>query len=263
MGILEQKAIAVDRSFSGGTDLDSSVAFTIQYIGEEADGEVALVASTSATFIHGDNGSESGDTGIGSAGVVDISAAANDTVGEFSDTVNATTNWRLVLKGAVRDDAMANILAKTSATAKLNGGLDFYFDGGDGIYSVAITGNEFKNLSSNPGYDDGKYDDKGCINGLAYVTATVTETGDATIKVIEASDSSTTSTWKELYSVAIADSTAQTIGNSASPYNEMVYASDENKRLIVRITAGTSLDSLVAFNLRGCTVDLRRGRVIS
>lgn len=261
--IQDQKALAVDRSFSGGTSLDTSIAFDIQYIGSEASGKIALVASTSVTFIHGDSGSEAADSGIGTAGVVDISAAANDTVGEFLDTVNGSANWRAKIRGAVRDDAMANILAKSSAQAKLDGGLHFYFDGSDGIYSVAITGNEFRSQASDPGYDDGAYDDKGCINTLAYVTATVTETGGATIKLIEANDASTTSTWNELYSVAIADSAAQAIGNSASAYNEAVYASDENKRLIVRITAATSLDSLVAFNLRGATIDSRRGRVIS
>lgn len=265
--ISDQKELAIDRSFAGGTDLDSSVALRIQYIGSEASATIT-VASGDFTFKHGDSGSEAVDATIDSggddSGVIDISDTNADTIGEMADLINGSANWRCFLEGAVRDDASANLVGTVAATqAKVAGGVAFKFDGSDGIYSVAITGNEFKTLSSNPGYDDGHYKDYGCVNSLAYATATVTETGGATFKVIEAGQDATTSTWNELHSVAIADSTAQSVGSAGNEYNVANFVADENKRLIVRVTAVTSLDSLVQFVVKGACTDLRRGRVIS
>lgn len=253
--------IPIDRSFANAGSMDVSVAILIQYIGSEASALAALVASTSLTLSHGDLSSEAVDSTFGTAGVIDLSSAAFNTCGEVVDAINKSANWRAKLIGALYDDASANLLALSSTQCKVAAGIPIYFDGSDGIFSVAITGHDFKNLGSAPGYDDGSYDDKGCINTLAYITCYGTETGGATLKVLEADDTDTTSTVVTKYSGTFADTTAYTIGDSASGVGSAAYRSAENKRLIVRITCATSLDSLTYFNLRGATFDFRRGRV--
>jgi len=252
--------VPLDRSFAAGTSLDVSEALRIQYCGSYGYATATLVASTSLTLYHGVASADTLDSTFGTAGAVDLSAAGFDTLGELVDAINKSPNWRAKLTGGLRDDLSANLLAQTVTSARLNGGLSIYFDGSDGIVSHAITGIEFKGFGSAPGFDDGAFDDKGCINTLAYVYSAMTETGGATLKVFEADDADTTATARTLYSIAEVDTTAQTIGDSASAAGAALLRSAENHRLIVRVTAATSLDSMIALNIRGACYDFRRGR---
>jgi hypothetical protein len=259
--------IPLDRSFGMGvaatTSLDTTEAIRVQYIGTTYGyATLTLVASTSLTAYHGTASADTLDSTFGTTGAIDLSASTGDTLGELVDLINKSPNWRAKLTGGLRDDLSANLAARTVTSAVLDAGLSLYFDGTDGILSHAITGIEFKNRSSAPGYDDGMYDDKGCVNTLAYAINSVTDlTGTSKFQVLAAKDTDTTSTARVLFEEAAADSTANTVGNAAASLGAALYMSHEGERLICRLTCGTSLTSMAQFVVRGACYDFRRGRV--
>lgn len=89
---------------------DSQVSFVVCYIGSEASATIT-VASSDITFKHGDLGAEAVDPTIDSGGdddgVIDVSDANANTMGEVVDLINASPNWRAYLVTALRADASA------------------------------------------------------------------------------------------------------------------------------------------------------------
>lgn len=113
---------------------------------------IAYVQGGAMTFLV-DTAAPAGVDSIGTAGVIDTSAAAYNTVGEVVNYINSIGAYRAAL---LCDPAtpMANVLAKTAASALGDGGLTFYLDTSvaDTTYiigNVPITGDIFFNKSSN------------------------------------------------------------------------------------------------------------------
>lgn len=118
-GEVDGAAIATD---------DTDVAMLVKYVGNEGSGLVAVDAATGdLTFTDGAEGGEAAtDTfecpvsgGLG--GVIDVSNAACNTLGEVCDAINGqssgATGWRCVILDGLRSDSSNNSLLTISATA--------------------------------------------------------------------------------------------------------------------------------------------------
>lgn len=92
------------------------------------------------------------DTSIGTSGVIDISAAAYDTMGELCDYVNTTSSYDCKLLGCKRDDNSSLLRDQTYAGGtndmKANGGFDVLFDTGSII--GAYTNDDYESLGITP-----------------------------------------------------------------------------------------------------------------
>lgn len=128
----------VDPAFGSLTADDTDVAMLIQYFGNATSnsGTVEVTAATSdLTFLQGAQGSEAASTEFecpvsgALGGVIDVSNAACNTVGEVCDVINASTSWRCVALDAFRSsvvDARLVTMAATRATS--NDGLQIKWD---------------------------------------------------------------------------------------------------------------------------------------
>ncbi len=114
---------------------DGDTAVTCKYIGTAECGSIAVAAGGDATFTDGPCGAEvatdtfecpvSGALG----GVIDVSDAACNTIGEFVDIVNAAADWRCLPANALRADSSNDTLVTISATAATGAtGLKLAFD---------------------------------------------------------------------------------------------------------------------------------------
>jgi len=105
---------------------------------------IALVQDTSMTFLV-DSAAPTGVNAIGSSGVIDISAASYDTVGELVDYLNRGP-FRAYAHAALRSDDVATILAKGAASCIGDNGLAFYSDtSASGTRTVCFSGEHFEN----------------------------------------------------------------------------------------------------------------------
>ena len=119
---------AVDAAAASQSADDVAVAFVLRYIGTAVSGK-AVVASGSITLTSGAAAAEVADTTIECplsapfAGVLDLTNAACDTVGELADVVNGTagSKWRIVPVASLRADVVnARLLADAGATGNTN-----------------------------------------------------------------------------------------------------------------------------------------------
>ena len=246
-------------AWTAGTSLDVSVAARIWYIGPEDSGTVTIATSV-MTLQHGDLASEAVDTTVGSSGVLTMTGATLDTLGEVKDEVNSSPNWFMELEtGLYGDSANATLLDKSETQAKVKAGLPIYFDGsGSDIIGFAIGGKSlFRSCKAS-----GKISPAAVKGLLSYASFNVTLTGNTYLKIYSATQTETSTTAQLLYqSAGMTDSTAETIGNSAAGIGFGVLESNIGERLIVRVEAATSLDSVVAVNVYGATKDYGGNRI--
>ena len=87
---------------------DAPIALAIRYVGSE-DSATVTVSSGDITFQHGDLASEAVDgtidSGANDDGVIDVSDANANTMGEVVDLINASANWEAKLVDDLRADA--------------------------------------------------------------------------------------------------------------------------------------------------------------
>lgn len=125
---------------------DGDTAVTCKYIGTEACASIAVDAGTGdLTFTDGTCGAESAtDTfecpvsgGLG--GVIDVSNAACNTMGEVVDIVNASADWRCRPAAALRTDSSNDTLVTISATQATGAnGLKLKFDSSVALFSNVV-----------------------------------------------------------------------------------------------------------------------------
>lgn len=110
--------------------ISTDVAILVKYTGSSASGSVAVDAATGdLTFTSGATGSEAAEDAFecpvsgALGGVIDVSNAACNTLGEVVDTINGNCTgctqgeWTAVLLGGLRADSSNNTLVTISATA--------------------------------------------------------------------------------------------------------------------------------------------------
>lgn len=241
---------------------DTCPAFILQYVPAEGTGgaaaTIALVQGGDVTFLV-DAAAPSGADAIGTAGVVDSSAAAYDTVGEFCNYVNGTRAWRAICL-CRPETPMANILAKTATSCLTNNGLVFYLDTSVAdttyIWSLPITGEAFENYGL-AGHK--KDEDDHCVNRFhfAQVTDNFTSAANLYLYVFKQGDTSST----KVFTNALVDNTLTNIGNTSEPKNPW-YEAPEGYTLVVDIRS----DAATAFgllNVTGSTVVRKNNRVVN
>lgn len=245
------KALATARYFSF-SDVDTHILTRVQYIGSAASGTFEIDANGDWTFKHGVLASEVVDPTIDSGGddpgVIDISDANANTLGEIAGHINGSPNWRCFLEfGLYTDSASADtFLIRTATAAKVAAGVPVYADNAGDIGGAAITGYEFKNINNNQGkVTDGMQTDENCVNVLFAFNITVGNTGGGTLKIYDASQLAET----EIYSVVTVDDTNVNLG--LADLDAPVAKSSMGNRLVVRLTAVTTYDDISVFTVTG------------
>jgi hypothetical protein len=122
--------------------ISTNTPILVKYVGTGS-GKVAVAANGDLTFTDGTEGAEAANTDFecpvsgALGGVIDVSDAACDTLGEVVDTINGTcstcagtsSKWRAVILDGVRADSSNDTLATLSATAAVtNDGLALLAD---------------------------------------------------------------------------------------------------------------------------------------
>lgn len=119
------------------SDTAGSVAMLIKYIGTAAPSattDVAVAAGGDMTFrVAGVASTTVNSAAVCGAvvGTLDLStpAATCDTFGEVVDVINATSDWRAVLVGALRSDSSDNTITTFAVASAMRAeGLPLYFD---------------------------------------------------------------------------------------------------------------------------------------
>lgn len=118
---------------------DQPIALLIRYVGSGG-GTVTVAANGDITLKKGTVASSAVDTNIecdasiaaaGSrSGIIDVSVAACDTLGEVVDIINSqSTEWRAVIVGGLRADSSNDtLLVRSETTANAVDGLPLYID---------------------------------------------------------------------------------------------------------------------------------------
>lgn len=132
---------------------DTDPAFIVQAVPSRGTGfaacTMALVQDSDLTVLI-DAAAPAGVDAIGTAGVIDTSAADYDTVGELVDYFNSLAPYRAFVNAALRADGMETILAKTAASAFGDNGLAFFSDtSASGTRTFCFSGEHFENNGKN------------------------------------------------------------------------------------------------------------------
>ena len=122
--IMEAKALGYKSARFKADDGD--VGLLVRYIGAEVSATVTVLTGD-YTFKHGASAAEAVDATIDSGGddpgVIDVSDANANTMGEVVDLINASANWEAILLDALRADASTTWikdLSETTITKLLN-----------------------------------------------------------------------------------------------------------------------------------------------
>lgn len=114
---------------------DQAVALLIRYVGTNASGKVAVEADGNLTFLDGALGAEAATDSFecpvsgALGGIVDVSDAACNTLGEVVDSINGSGDWVAVIVDGLRADTSDDVmLAAASAQAQAVEGYKTYFD---------------------------------------------------------------------------------------------------------------------------------------
>ncbi len=146
--------------FFVGTD-DQDTAMLIRYIGTTGStsnsGTVEVtVTSSDMTFLQGAQGSEAASTEFecpvsgALGGIIDVSNAACNTLGEIADVINASTSWRAVILDGLRTDvADGRLLTMAATRATTTAGLAIKWDTSTAFdYTSALVPPEFRRMDA-------------------------------------------------------------------------------------------------------------------
>ena len=210
---------------------------------------IALVEGGAITFRTGGAVPTGVDT-IGTAGAIDSSDGAYDTVGKIQDYINGLGGgWEMILHGALRSDLMAKAQDKAAASCVGARGLVFYPDslaagGATEYYSIAITGEHFVDGGTIHDWDEG------CVNQLLSFDVTVNMASAGSILIYEGKQGVAETL---VHTLALADNT-QLVKHQ--DYLQQVYCEAQpGYRLIVRASHATDIAAApTEFVVRGRTI---------
>lgn len=118
-----------------GTPAQIGAVMRIRYAGAEASAKIsASAAGDTLTSEVGDLGSEAGDAVFGTAGVIDLTAIATDTVSELVAVIEAYAGYEAELVTGDGDIDAADIISITSAQAKGRWVYVFFTAAASGLY---------------------------------------------------------------------------------------------------------------------------------
>ena len=229
--------------------VDLCKIFGIRYIGPEESGLVTIAATTNdLTFEHGDLSSEAVDGTVGSAGVLNISAAEYSTVQEVLRATNVSANWEAwpidFLPDAEMEVTAGNgiILAAGIAAqqCKTDAGVLIPTD-----TSLAATPEKFPVGVTFEGPSSGPHNkDANVVHEILAITVDCNATTAGGVYIYEVDDLLGTKT--ELDILVYVDDTAITFSNSGEPLYQVI-----GNRLVVEVRdAGAMTDCLCRVSAR-------------
>lgn len=210
-----------------------SALFWVRYEGALGSGaSIAVNAGGDMAFTT--DGTTVDTTVVASTGIIDLStpAAGYDTLGEVVDVINGSANWSCVILAGLRQSLTNGVLIAVtevdlSTAAYKASGYYFFQDAAiaseTAVYTVAFAISAFD--PSN--YTKGDDPDVNCQSTLTYAIATVNATGGTGLFQIWTASQETETL---VLSVLLADNTATTFGNMASP----IWRSKVGQRLVIR-----------------------------
>lgn len=242
--------------------VDVSPYFVVQYVPSQGTGgaaaTIALVQDGDMTFLV-DAAAPAGADAIGTAGVIDTSAAAFDTVGELVAAINATQAWRAYATVPYAT-GMESALAKSAASAFGDNGLTFFSDTSAELdIGVVISGDKFVNNGLNGFVTDVKDQ---CINELMYGGFQLGNAGAGAITLTIIQETQGANDGQTLYSVVLAEDTLKLLGEASL---EVPFVSGgPGKMLTVRaVIAGGAADAYTKFEVVGQTLVLTGSRIVT
>lgn len=239
--ILGQRLIAAKLKSRSVLD-DGDIGLIVRYKGAQASATVEVASTTGdITFKHGAPGSETVDGTIDSGGndpgVIDVSDASADTMGEVVDLINASPNWEAYLVDVLRTDDSRTLLLTLSAAQAHKGivpqGVRLFKDSSQNDnfdISIAIMKRDFPSTFQQT--------DLAKINVLTgYVSNNTFGSGTNTIRVYEINPNTKVETL--VYSrPGGATTVTQTV-----PSTEVAISSDPGNYLLVRMVSSAAAAS--------------------
>jgi len=237
---------------------DTCAALVVQYVpkkgvSEDYRAKAAFTQGGNFTFTTGTAGDtvvgNSGATldGIGTAGVIDTSAASFNTVGEFGDYVNGHPAYRAIRKVPYATP-MAHVLTKSASFCDVANGLTFYIDTSVGKANyVAISGEQFVNNGIN-----GHRKETNCENWLCYGEITLTATGALTLYIYSSGQNSLEGD-ALIHQETLTSTSLKQLGLYQTPDVPWL-KSARGRQLIVKVAAATSINAQTLFLINGKTI---------
>jgi hypothetical protein len=242
---------------------DTDVAILVRYIGTAQSGTAAVAAGGDLTFLSGAQGSEAAETAFecpvsgALGGIIDVSDAACDTIGEVVDTINGSCStcvkgvWAAVILDGLRSDSSNDTLATLSATrATTVDGLGLKWDT-DVFLSVtaALVPPEYRTLKPYLAGNIGAYRlvanpflNTKTITLKANATSTYAS-GSSTLNVISTlvkNDYAGSETNTTLY----AEAGGATTANKVFDFDEYGIQGHKHRKVLVRLTNSAAMASV-------------------
>ncbi len=234
-------------------------AFQLQYVGDKDYGNYKVVTTVLTLYADDTDGAT---TAVLTA---DTNAAGYDTFGELVDAINATGVFRAFLIGANRSDDSDNMLdAIANVTCKTTNGKTIFFEQvtTSQIYGFGITNQKFiyRPTGGWATFEKGWTKDINCINSIKMLSATLTITAHANVRIYQADDENKVN-GVLLWSQDLASTVEELHGNTIP--DEIFISSSRGFRLLVQFAALTSTDDFTAAVIKniGHTKDVADGQV--
>lgn len=130
---------AVAKSIGARTIADGTVKLRVRCVAypESSKHYADIVVVSAASITLSLDGAA--DATVGATGVIDITAAAYNTLGEVCDAINLSANWEAEIVAGLRSDAVngSELLARSTSTFRMFAEVSLYADSSDsGVYKV-------------------------------------------------------------------------------------------------------------------------------
>lgn len=232
------------QSFTG---VDTTPALIVQYVPSAGTGGTAATVNcdgTSTITFQVDSAAPAGDDAIGTAGVIDISAAAYDTVQELVNYINSTKAWRAIGCGLSTRSVNTKLLTTGGAQSCIGAnGYPLYWDASETDMINAVISLE-KFQSNLPGGFAMNQKDMKCI--LNHFTINAGLTGNGFVRIYYCNDRGVS---QLAWSSAATDDT--TISLNASGGLTPALVAPTGCRIVLELIGSTSVDDIAQFTVHG------------
>lgn len=234
-------------------------ALQLQYVGNLTYAKFKVVTTVLTLYADDTNGTT---TAVLTA---DTNAAGYDTFGELVDAINATGVFRAFLIGANRSDdadAMLDVIAATSC--KTTNGVTLFFeqDTSAQIFGFGITNQKFlyRPTLGWATHKKGWTRDINCINSLKMLSAVITITAHANVRIYQADDENKVN-GVLLWSQDLASTVEELHGDTVP--EDIFISGSRGFRLLVQFVALTAGDDFTGAVIKciGHTKDVAGGQV--
>ena len=237
---------------------DSAIALLVKYKGSGTSnsGLVAVAAGGDLTFTQGVAASEAATTEFecpvsgALGGVIDVSDAACNTLGEVADIINASTSWRAVIVDGLRADSSNDTLVTISATsAATAAGLQLKADTDVALTETRLLSPHRTDIRDylNPNFSLRENIHAGSRAVLLRWTSTNTfGSGTSAMQVIQANSNPRDRT--ETTSILLSEASgATTVAKTLLDGNDYGILGAKDNRLLIRVNNSAALATVLSY----------------